>query len=145
MHKAFLGLWRNSVWAFLGFLLASSGLGNLTNPEMFAPMTVLNNVSVFLIQAFGMMSFVGGVTIIAGVLVRSGYVEAAGWFLALPAILIAFTVFVLTGGWNRISVDIIYIGFILVILSRMQVLRLQAKELKLARELLAKLKERELP
>lgn len=144
MHKAFLGLWRNSVWAFLGFLLATAGLGSFSNPELFAPMTVLDNVSLFFIQSFGLMSLIGGITVIVGVLLRSGYIEAGGWFLILPAIMIAFSVFVLTGGWNRVSVDITYIGLILVILSRMQVLRIQAKELRLARELLVKLKEREI-
>lgn len=131
------------MWVFLGLALSLSGVGNLIDPRTFSPVIVLDHTSTVLIQVYAGMSIVGGLMVMAGAGGGARTLERAGWWLVLPTVLMVFVILVFTGTWNRVSIDITYLGFILVILSRISGLKQEIKDLRLAEEALAKLRARQ--
>lgn len=142
MANTVSGFYRNAVWAFLGLLLALAGFGNAVDPTKFAPNIVLDHTSTILITFYGVLTLLGGLLVIYGAGFNRKYVERAGWQLILPSIALVFVVFVLTGTWNRVSVDITYLAFLLVIMSRISQLKTEIAELEYAKDALLKLRAR---
>lgn len=122
-------IWKNMVWFFFAFLMALSGITRVVEPTQFVPMAILTNLSATLVQVYGLFLASGGILIILGLFLRvinidrAFIVESAGYWLVLPSILLAFFIFVLTGTWNRLEIDITYLLFALVVCSRLSELR----------------------
>lgn len=143
----FIVLWRNTVWIFFAFLMMLSGVTRLIEPTQFVPAAILSNLSAALVQVYGVLLAAGGLFIIIGIVLRvvnvnaAFLVESAGYWLVLPSILLAFTIFVLTGTWNRLEVDITYLLFSLVVLSRITELRRDYVSIKAAERALVMMKD----
>lgn len=99
-----------SIEVFIALLCILAGLPILLNPAVFAPVSVLAVLPVFLVMAWAVALVLGGLLTLVGILLSNVYIERAGLILiAVGAFIFGTTILLVTGTTRLFSVGTYYI------------------------------------